>query len=571
MDKKWQIKRGFKKNKRIFPEMEEPMEKILLNRGFENEQQLESFFAPDYDNDLHDPFLLNDMKKAVNRTFKAQKNQEKVCIFGDYDADGVTGSVLLVSFLKKELKLKATNYIPDREEEGYGMSKEAIDELKKEKISLIITVDCGITGVKEVEYAKKLGIEVIVLDHHDVVGEIPKAFAVIDPKNPKEKKYPFRELAGVGVAFKFLQALSRKSPKIKEDSLKWYLDLVAVGTIADCVPLLDENRTLVKFGLMVLAKTKRAGFKQLFQIGRMEINDNILPTAEQVAYQIAPRINAAGRMNHANLAFDLLVEKNELNAKGLAEKIEKENQNRQKVTNDILKNIKKKLKKKKNLPPILVEYSSDWRIGVIGLSAGKLAEEFARPVVLLQEKGEILRGSGRSIPGFNLVKAFEKQAYLLEKYGGHEQAAGLTLKKTNFFKFKKAIEGEVKKEIVKKLVKTVSIDVRICLADVNTKFCEEISMLEPFGKENELPNLLIKKAEILDKKLLGKDEKHLKIWIKGFEEGNVLEGIGFGMGEDSGGLRIGNKVDLVFNLEKNHWNGTKKLQLKLIDYKKSEV
>jgi single-stranded-DNA-specific exonuclease len=571
MEKKWQIKRGAKKDKRIFPEMEEPMEKILLSRGFENEQQLESFFVPDYDNDLHDPFLLNDMKKAVNRTLKAQKNQEKVCIFGDYDADGVTGSVLLASFLKKELKLKVANYIPDREEEGYGMSKEAIDELKKEKISLIITVDCGITGAKEVEYAKKLGMEVIVLDHHDVVGEIPKALAVIDPKNPQEKKYPFRELAGVGVAFKFLQALSRKSPKIKEDSLKWYLDLVAVGTIADCVPLLDENRTLVKFGLMVLAKTKRAGFKQLFQIGRMEINDNSLPTAEQVAYQIAPRINAAGRMNHANLAFDLLVEKNELNAKGLAEKIEKENQNRQKVTNDILKNIKKKLKKKKNLPPILVEYSSDWRIGVIGLSAGKLAEEFARPVVLLQEKGEILRGSGRSIPGFNLVKAFEKQAHLLEKYGGHEQAAGLTLKKINFSKFKKAIEGEVKKEIVKKLVKTVSIDVKICLADVNTKFCEEISMLEPFGKENELPNLLIEKAKVLDKKLLGKDEKHLKIWIKGFEEGNVLEGIGFGMGEDSGGLRIGNKVDLVFNLEKNYWNGTKKLQLKLIDYKKSEV
>lgn len=567
MEKKWKIVKVVEKNKRCFPELEKTTEQILLNRGFKNEQELESFFVPDYDKDLHNPFWLNDMEKAVKRVLESSKNGEKVCVFGDYDADGVTGSVLLTSFLKKELRLKVLSYIPDREEEGYGMSKEAIDFLKQQKISLIITVDCGITNVKEVEYAQENGIEVIILDHHDVVEKIPQALAVIDPKNPAEKKYPFRELAGVGVAFKFLQGLSQKSSKIDENNLKWYLDLVAVGTIADCVPLIDENRVLVKFGLMVLSKTKRVGFRQLFQTGRLDINENNLPTAQQVAFQIAPRINAAGRMKHANIAYNLLTEKSELKASQLALELEKENQKRQKVTNDILKTIKNKLKKQRKLPQIIVESSPDWRVGVVGLSAGKLAEEFARPVVLLQEKGDILRGSGRSIPGFNLVKAFEKQAKLLEKYGGHNQAAGLTLNKKNFLEFKKRIKAEAEKKIVKKLSKTISIDLKVKMEDITTKFCDEISMLEPFGKENEFPVLLLEKAKIIDKKLLGKDEKHLKIWTKGKHETEILEGIGFGMGEKSSKLKVNSEVDLVFNLEKNHWNGTKKMQLKLIDYR----
>jgi len=570
MGKKWKVGKKNKKSERVFPELEKLTEQILLNRGFKNEKELESFFVPDYEKDLHDPFLLNDMKKAVKRILSKKSKNDKICIFGDYDADGVTGSVLLTSFFKKELGLKVFSYIPDREEEGYGMSKGAIDNLKNQNTTLIITVDCGITNVEEVDYAQKNGIEVIILDHHDVVGSSPKALAVIDPKNPKEKKYPFRELAGVGVAFKFLQAIAQKSPKIKEDALKWYLDLVAVGTVADCVPLLDENRTLVKFGLMVLAKTKRVGFRQLFQNGRIQINESELPKAEQIAFQIAPRINAAGRMKHAETAYNLLMTKDESKASELAKELENENKNRQKVTNDILKKVKKELNAKKKLPKAIVKSSPEWKIGIIGLSAGKLAEEFARPVILLQEKGKIFRGSGRSIPGFNLVKAFEEQADLLKKYGGHSQAAGLTLARENFPEFKKRFQAEAEKKIIKSLIKTISIDVRAEIKDINNKLCEELSMLEPFGKENELPVLLLEKVKIINKKFLGKDEKHLKLWVEGLNRTEMFEGIGFGMAENSKDIKIGDEIDLVFNLEQNHWNGTKKLQLKLIDFKKSD-
>jgi len=570
MERKWTVIETVKKNKRCFPQLEKATEQILLNRGFENEKELKCFFTPDYEKDLHDPFLLNDMKKAVERILNKKTKLDKICIFGDYDADGVTGSVLLTSFLKKELKLNVFSYIPDREEEGYGMSERAIDYLKKQNTTLIITVDCGITNVEEVFYAKKSGIDVIILDHHDVVEKIPKALAVIDPKNPQEKRYPFKELAGVGVAFKFLQAISRKSSEIKEDNLKWYLDLVAVGTVADCVPLLNENRTLVKFGLMVLAKTKRAGFRQLFQNGRIQINESELPKTEQIAFQIAPRINAAGRMKHAKMAYNLLMEENETKANEIAKELEKENRNRQKVTADILKKMKKKLNAMKKIPKVIIKTSAEWKIGIIGLIAGRLAEEFSRPVILLQEKGDIFRGSGRSIPGFDLVGAFKKQAGLLNKYGGHNQAAGLTLSKENFFEFKESFQVEAEKKIIRKLIKTILIDIKVTLKEINAKFCEEISMLEPFGKENELPTLLLKKANIINKKRLGKDDKHLKLWIEGYNGTEILEGIGFGMGERTTEIKINDKIDLIFNLEKNYWNGTRKLQLKLIDFKKSK-
>jgi len=569
MKKKWQLKKGKRFKKRRFPELEKASEKILLNRGFENERDLEVFFAPDYEKDLHDPFLLNDMKKAVKRTLEAKKKKETVCIFGDYDADGVTSSVLLSDFLGKELKVENFCYIPERETEGYGLNKKALEYIKKQGADLVITVDCGVANAEEIEYGQSLGLEFIVLDHHDVVRKIPPALAVIDPKNPNEKKYPFKSLAGVGVVFKFVQAVARKSKDIKEEKLKWYLDLVAVGTIADCVPLLDENRTLVRFGLMVLAKTKRPGLRQLFQVGRMKIGEGDLPKAEQVAFQVAPRINAAGRMKHANIASKLLLEKNEARAFELAKEIEAQNKDRQNVTAEIIKKVKKEIDSLKKIPKIIIESSSKWKIGIVGLSAGRLAEEYSRPVILLQENKDVARGSGRSIPGFNLLKALKRQDKFLTKYGGHNQAVGLTLALEDLDKFKEAF---LKKEGAKVLVddfKIIPIDAQVEIEEINNKLCEEISMLEPFGKENEMPNLLVKGVELVNKKLLGNGEKHLKLWVKD-ESKKILEAIGFGMGEEWGGLKIGEKIDLVFNLEKNCWNGTECLQLKLVDCRKNK-
>ncbi len=569
MNKKWVIGKRIKREKRFFPELEEVTEQILLNKGFKNEQELEAFFVPDYNENLNNPFLLNDMEKAIKRTLKAIKKGEKICIFGDYDADGVTASVLLVSFLKEEFQAKIINYIPDREEEGYGLSKDALDFIKKKGVDLIITVDCGITNNQEIDYANEKGIDVIVLDHHNVLDEIPKALAIIDPKNPQEKKYPFKELAGVGVAFKFLQALSEKSSKDKKEKLKWYLDLVAVGTIADCVPLINENRILVKFGLMVLSKTKRVGFKQLFQNGKIKINENDLPTAEQVAFQIAPRINAAGRMGKAQIAYDLLMENDQVEASRLAVEIEKKNQERQKTTSDILKDVKNEIGKIKKIPKVIIKASPKWKIGIIGLSAGKLTEEYARPVILLQEKGNILRGSGRSIPGFNLVEAMGTQKKLLTRYGGHNQAAGLAMDKNNFNQFVEGFMKEAEKKITKELVKTLKAEIKIRFNEINHKLCQEISMLEPFGKENELPVLFLEKIKIIKKRLLGNGEKHLKLWVGKDDKSEVLEAIAFGLGQDSEGLKMGDEIDLLFCLEKNNWNGFNGLQLRVIDYRKS--
>jgi len=372
------------------------------------------------------------------------------------------------------------------------------------------------------------------------------------------------------VAFKFIQGLAIKSDKINEEKLKWYLDLVAIGTVADCVPLINENRTLVKFGLMVLAKTKRVGLRQLFQVGRMKIGESELPSADQIGYQIAPRINAAGRMKHANIALDLLLEKDESKANKLAEEIEIQNKERQKVTADIIKKVKKEIDAMEELPQVIIKSSSKWKIGIIGLSAGRLVEEYARPVILLQEKGDICRGSGRSIPGFNLVGALQKQEKILKKYGGHDQAAGLTVAKKKFEEFKETFLKNAKKDIPDKITKIIEIDVNLKFEDVTNKLCEELSMLEPFGKGNELPVLSLEKLKIKDKRLLGKGEKHLKLWVSDENSLKTFEAIGFGFGENSIGLKVGDKIDLLFNLEKNNWNGNSSLQLKIIDYKKAK-
>ncbi len=570
MEKKWELKKINKKNKHYFPELEPTTEQILTEKGFKSEQELEAFFIPDYNGNLHDPFLLNDMKKAVQRILKAQKNKEKICIFGDYDADGVTSSVLLATFLTDELKLDNFCYIPNREDEGYGMNQTAIDFIQKEGATLIITVDCGITNLEEVDYANEKNIDVIISDHHNVIGKVPKALAVIDPKNPNEKKYPFRELAGVGVAFKILQAIAIEDKNINEEKLKWYLDLVAIGTVADCVPLINENRTLVKFGLMVLSKTQRVGLRQLFQVGRIKIGESELPTADQIGYQIAPRINAAGRMNHASIAYKLLLEKDEAKANELAQEIEDQNKQRQKVTADILKKVKAEINALAEIPKVIIKSSSQWKIGIVGLSAGRLAQEFARPVILLQEKGPVYRGSGRSIPGFSLVNALQHQEKLLKKYGGHDQAAGLTLLKENFEEFKKDFLAEAEKKLTKKIVKTTSVDACLKLREVNKKLCEELLMLEPFGKGNELPILMLRNLKLIDKKLLGKEDKHLKLWVGTDDCTEIFEAIGFGLGADSQDLKIGQQIDLLFNLEQNNWNGNKTLQLKIIDYRKSK-
>lgn len=547
--------------KRIFSDLELVTEKILFSRGITTEKEKEAFFCPDYEKDLHDPFLLGDMKKATERIQQAFQKKEKVCIFGDYDADGVTASVLLKNVLD-DLQIDNFYYIPDRNKEGYGLNFFALEYIKNQGASLVITVDSGISSEEETRKAKELGLDVIITDHHHPPENLPEALAVINPKK-KGDDYPFKDLAGVGVAFKLAQALYQTFPSLEKGKAKWLLDLAALGTIADCVPLLGENRTLTKYGLIVLAKTKRVGLRQLFSVGGIAIDCGCPPSSGQVAFQVAPRINAAGRMDHANTACALLscVQDEEAQARSLALEIEEQNQRRQKVTKFIMEEIENKIDRK-NLPDLIMETSPHWEMGVVGLVAGKVAEKFNRPTFVLQEREGLVKGSGRSAGGFNLVEALEKNSSLLERYGGHSQAAGLVVKKENFLALRNNLQTAIARAGISDWAKKELVDAEIVIEDINEKLIRELSFLEPFGEGNRSPIFFLKKAQIIDRKTIGKENKHLKIWIK--KENGMLEAIGFGLGEKMSELKT-DHANLLFSLEEDQWNGRKKIQLRLLD------
>ncbi len=563
----WRLKRDAGKNpRRLFSDLQLPIEEILLNRGVASQEDKDFFLYPDYENDLTDPFSISGMEKAVKRLKIALKRKERVCVYGDYDADGVTSSCLLKDFFD-QIGLKNFCYIPDRNKEGYGINLKAFEFIKKQGTGLIITVDCGISNAEEIKKIKKEhNIDVIILDHHHLPSEIPDALAVINPKIDKNKRIEY--LAGVGVAFKFIQAAASLFPEIEPEKLKWLLDLVAVGTIADCVPLLEENRILSKFGLLVLSKTRRTGLQQLFEVGRINIDESHIPSSQQVAFQIAPRINAAGRMDHANAAYKLLacLEGEEAKARVLALELESQNQHRQKVTNRIVQEVEEKIKHRLN-EKIIIERSPSWDLGVVGLAAGKICEKYHCPTILLNKKEDLSRGSGRSIEEFNLIESLEEQKDKLKKYGGHRQAAGMTIDDGNYEIFKKTLKQKAKKAIPDDLVKSVKIDARIAVKDINEELVRQLSLLEPFGQGNPQPIFMSDELEVADKKLVGKESSHLKLWIKAPHYGKgFFEGIGFDMGKDYNKIKLNKNLSAIFNLEEDSWNGYKKIQLKLIDF-----
>lgn len=567
IEKKWNIKQG-DYSQRIFEDLEPIIEKVIRQLGITDDKEKEAFLNPDYEKNLFDPFLLKDMDKAVERALEAVNKKEKICIFGDYDADGVTSSSLLKD-LFDQLRIDNFCYIPDRNKEGYGINKKAVDYIKKQKASLIITVDCGISNFQEVDYVKDQNIDVVILDHHHVPEKIPEAIAVVDPKR-KEGSYPDKNLAGVGVTFKFVQALASKITDFDKDSLKWFLDLVAIGTIADCVPLLKENRIMTKFGLIVLSKTKRIGLRHLFKVGKINIDENNLPTSQQVSFQIAPRINAAGRMDHANTAYKLINNKadEDAQARDLALDLEEQNQRRQKVTKQVVDEVEKRIVGSGKMEKIIIEKSPRWELGIIGLAAGKIAEKFQRPTILLNEREGLLRGSGRSVKNFNLIEALTRNKDLFEKYGGHSQAAGLSIEDGRLEKLKEKMNQEMKNISLDDLAIILEIASEISFDDINDKLLRELSLLEPYGEGNRQPIFSIKNAELVDKKLVGKKSSHLKIWISEIgKKGKILEGIGFNLGEKYSQLKIGKKIEVAFSLEEDSWNGNKKTQMMIVDLK----
>ena len=414
---------------------------VLVNRGIVDDEEIRVFLNPTR-SDFHDPYLMPDMEIAVERIIKAIDNQEKVIIYGDYDVDGITSITVLKKFLKT-CGLEADYYIPNRLSEGYGLNKAAIDYIKEKEYTLIITVDCGISGIEEIEYANSLGIETIVTDHHEPMELLPPAVAIVDLKRKDNDTYPFKSLAGCGVVFKLTQALGMRLGIDEKEYLK-YLDIVCVGTISDIVPLVDENRVIAKLGLKLVEVTRNPGLKALLNAsGYKVVNSNT------ISFGIAPRINACGRMGYEEEALKLFLTENLVQASEITERLNKYNRDRQEIEKNIYDEAIKMMEKEDSNAQSIVLGSNNWHHGVIGIVSSKITEMYFKPSILICFEGEDGKGSGRSIPGFDLHEALAETAKYLEKYGGHEMAVGLSLKKNNFNRFKEAFEKYVEEKILK--------------------------------------------------------------------------------------------------------------------------
>ena len=570
MLKKWELREKNNSTLSALEKYNPLILRLLSNRGVVTQKEIEDFFGFEY---LVSENLLGiaGMKKAVERIVLARERQEKIAIFGDYDADGVTATALLFEALENLGFDNLTYYIPDRQLEGYGMNDSAVEFLKNEGVELIITVDSGITNISEVEKAKVLGMDVIITDHHHVPAILPEAFAIINP-HLENSGFEFADLAGVGVAFKLAQGLYQKMAPEKIDQLKWMLDLVAIGTVADCVVLLGENRMLVKYGLVVLSKTRRVGLLEMFKVGRIDISENSIPDTQKIAYQIAPRINATGRMDHAGISYKLIMEKEQVQARMLALEVEERNQERQKMTSEIVKEIEILAERDFSDKKFIYVSNEHWPVGILGLVAGKIVDKFKKPAVVFQKQEKEYVGSFRSIPEVNIIELLGKCADLLSRFGGHSQAAGVRILPENVpqfcVKMAELIEAELGE---KELVSSLMIDLELKAQEVNWEFLTDLKKMEPFGMGNKEPIFLLRGMRIVDVRMVGNGTKHLKLALRA-TDGNpkIFDAIGFKLGEEFSGLRKDDLIDVAFNLAEDEWNGSKKIQLKLIDIRIAE-
>lgn len=560
MNKKWQI---IEPNEEKIEELSKKyninklLATILINRNIKDED-LEIFLNPTREN-FHDPFLMPDMNKAVERIIKAIKDNEKIIIYGDYDVDGITSITVLKSFLE-ERGIQIGQYIPNRIEEGYGLNKLAIDKIVEDKYNLMITVDCGISGIKEIEYANSLGLVTIVTDHHEVGEEIPDALAVVDAKR-KDNKYPCRDLAGVGVVFKLIQAIGIKLGLEEKEYLK-YLDIVCIGTISDIVPLIDENRVIAKLGLMLVNQTKNMGLKSLLiSSGYKTIDSNC------ISFGVAPRINACGRMGHAEEALKLLLSKDIYEVNELTRKLNEYNKLRQDTEKHIYDEAIEQIEKNKlNEKDVIIVGGENWHHGVIGIVSSKITDLYFKPSILLCYEDDLAKGSGRSIPGFDLHDSLMKCQNTIEKFGGHAMAIGITIKKDKFQEFSSEFEQIAKEAKIDEIIPIINIDAKINLNEINREMVESLKQLEPFGEGNKMPIFAFKNLKIDSIRALS-EGKHIKMTLK--DNSSIVNAIGFNLGHLANEYRIGDKIDVVGTLEINSFNGVDNLQINIKDVMKS--
>ncbi|MBI4304520.1 MAG: single-stranded-DNA-specific exonuclease RecJ [Chloroflexi bacterium] len=526
---------------------------LLYNRGLAFDQ-VDSFIAGDQ-RLSGDPFLLPDMPKAVVRIYQALLSGENIAVYGDFDTDGITATAILVQGLSL-LNCRATPYIPHRLTEGYGLKTAALEKLSQQGISLVISVDCGITAISEVKKSRKLGLDVIITDHHLPLEELPPAAAVVNPKL-RGSKYPFADLSGAGVAFKLLQALFHGVGK--QDRIGELTDLVALGTVADMAPLLGENRYLVKEGLKTLSASPRLGVKEVVTQAGLDVSNL---DAECISWTIAPRLNAAGRLEHAMSSYRLLMTDSAEEARELAAWLELKNTERQKLTSKAFASAREQVLAQ-GIFPLLLASDAEFPAGICGLVASKLAEEFYRPAIVIRVGEQFSSGSCRSIPEFNIVNALTQCSRLFTHFGGHAQAAGFSLLTRNLPRLQQALLEIATTQLDGvDLRPRLDIDAEVALPALGGDTFPLLQKLAPFGCGNPLPAFLSREVQVLDCRTMGENSTHLKLKLK--QGRTVWNGVGFGLGGYQ--AEVSPLIDIVYNLEVDHWGGTDRFRLNILDF-----
>lgn len=578
MNKKWKIKEPVsQKLTEQFPEINSVALQLLVNRELSTQQDIDDFLNPNFDDHILDPFLFNNMTKAVERIFQAVNKHEKVMIYGDYDADGVCSTAILYKTFKA-LGLNVDVRIPFRETEGYGLNKTSVQEIIDQGFTLVVTVDCGVSNVKEVELFNQNNVEVIITDHHQEPPELPLAYAIINP-SVKSCGYPFNKLCGAGVAFKLVQAIVKlqkdyNTPvKLPDGFEKWLLDLVAVATIGDMMPLIKENRSFVKYGLIVLEKTKNIGLKKMIDL----VSRGNKVDSQMIGWRVVPRLNAAGRINDASIGFNLLTTQSQPEADRLLQLLENNNLQRQKITDDLLKQaedqVAPQLEADKKIFWVIGE---NWPEGVLGLVAGRITDKYHRPTLVISKKSEgedfKFTGSGRSIIEFDITAGLNQCKDYLAKYGGHPQACGFTaLGEENFKKLRKILSELVESGLKPEdLVPILVVDAKVELKDLTWEILDLLEQFEPFGEANYRPLFAAYSLKVEQIYPVGADAKHLKLLVSQKDHPEIHKLIGFFFGQWLEKLNINDTIDIVFEFGINEWNGNRELQLKIVDIREAK-
>lgn len=553
---------------------------LLYNRGLTEKDKIQDFLEPKYEN-LHSPFLFQDMQKAVNRIWQAIENKEKIYIYGDYDADAITANAVLQQTFRY-LGAEVSSYIPDRFSEGYGVNLEAMEKIKADGATVVITVDCGTNSRDAADFCLENKIDFIITDHHEIIGEVPKAYALINPKNTNDS-YPYHEITGVGVAFKLACGLLSSGvgavngrpqssetggqwpplqKQISSDWAKWLLDLVAIGTVADCHSLMGENRILVKYGLKVLQKTKWIGLRALMASAGLDLQSKPADTYT-LGFVVAPRLNAAGRLEHANVALDLLLETDAVSAQQKAVALEQINSRRRQLTEQALSEAKEKVLLIKDRK-ILVVVGDGWPKGVVGLVAGRLAEEHYKPVIALEKTDGTCTGSARTAGDFDILEALKFASEHLLKFGGHKQAAGLSLESNKVDAFyQKLLEYAEKNFDESKAQKILNLEAELESEDLSLVTCGLLLNFEPFGVDNHRPKFLVSGMQISAIKLVGAASQHMQLQLQKAEK--KVSAIAFNSGHLEKICKVGDTVDVACELTEDNWNGNSSVKLRVVD------